>query len=276
MERDAVGSPQRVAYDAPYYFYVESEDGTDKSIFGETLSKIEARTRREFEAAKQYGRTRSFKLFESDIPPVKRILMDRYYDRPAPPVHCAFIDIEVDYTQSQGFAGPTNPYAPINAVTVYQSWTASFLTAAVLPPGWHGDINNLRAKIQQLIDQKELPADHQPDIHICVDEHALVTFMLGWTADADIISGWNSELFDLPYVCERLLGGESLLTKLAIWHRTTDLSSPGQEPYRLHADIPEVYLWWPRVLRARRSRQKLSLAESFGPGDRPDCERGPP
>lgn len=216
LERDAAGNLTRLQYDPPYYFYVEAKGGTCTSIFGEKLHRIEGKTRAEYDALKQHARTHRFTLFESDIPPLKRLLMDRYYARPTPPVHYALIDIEVDYKQSRGFAGPTNPYAPINAVTVYQSWTSSWLTAAVPPPGWNGTASNLQARIRQLIDDKQLPADHIPEIHICKDERDLVNLMLDWLAEADILSGWNSELFDLPYICERLLalGGESLLRKL--------------------------------------------------------------
>jgi DNA polymerase elongation subunit (family B) len=216
LERDPAGALTRVQYDPPYYFYVESEGGTYTSIFGETLARIELRTRAQYDAAKQHARTHGFRLFESDIHPLKRLLMDRYHERRTPPVNYAFVDIEVDYQQALGFAGPANPYAPINAITVYQSWTRSFLTAAVPPPGWNGAVSDLRAKIQQLIDDEELRSGNTPEAHICSCERDLIEMMLGWIADADILSGWNSELFDLPYICERLLavGGEPLLGKL--------------------------------------------------------------
>lgn len=216
LERDEAGALKCVQHDAPYYFYVDTEEGAYRSIFGEAIEKVQFRTRAEYDAGKQYARAHGHTLFESDILPLKRVLMDRYYERPTPPVNYAFIDIEVDYQQALGFAGPTNPYAPINAITVYQSWTASFLTAAIPPPGWTGAAFELEAKVQQLIDEKKLRPDSIPEIRICSDERALLTLMLEWIAEADILSGWNSELYDLPYICERLLavGGEPLLAKL--------------------------------------------------------------
>jgi DNA polymerase elongation subunit (family B) len=216
LERDSDGVLTRVQHSVPYYFYVEADGGAFTSIFGESLAKIELRTRSEYDAAKQHARSHGFKLFESDIYPVKRLLMDRYYDRPTPPVNYVFLDIEVDYQSARGFAGPTNPYAPINAITVYQSWTRSFLTAVVPSPGWIGTHSDLQGRIQQLINNKELRPDHTPEIHICLGEIDLVNLMLGWIAEADIVSGWNSEFYDLPYICERLrlLGGEQLLGRL--------------------------------------------------------------
>jgi DNA polymerase elongation subunit (family B) len=229
LERDADGKMYRKRYNSPYYFYVPDDEGSFTSIFGDKLSRHEFESKQEFDSAKNSSPVR----FESDFTPLKRILMDVYYKRPAPPIYYAFLDIEVDYAQKLGFAGPTNPYAIINAVTVYQSWTGKFLTGVVPPmvdvkleDGSIGQVrwteipgNNLKklyAEIDSLIAAKELREGFRPEIVIYNTESELLQFMLNAIVEADIISGWNSTFYDIPYIAERLLllGGEQLLQRL--------------------------------------------------------------
>ena len=208
LERDSQGALFRKRYNPPYYFYVPDEEGTFTSIFGDKLVRAEFDSREQYDYALRHFPVK----FESDIPPLKRVLMDNYYGRPAPIVNFALLDIEVDYAQKIGFAGPTNPYAPINGVTVYQSWTKKYKTAVVPPKGWTGIADDLVNKINELVKFK----GDTPEVHICRDELELLVLMLEWIQEADIISGWNSEFFDIPYICERLLlaGGEPMLRKM--------------------------------------------------------------
>ena len=220
LERNQNGDLFRKKYNPPYYFYIPDESGEYTSIYGDKLIKAEFDSKDAYNAAKN-----EFKIkFESDISPVKRVLMDYYYNVPTPRINYAFLDIEVDYAKSIGFAGPTNPYAIINAVTIYQSWTNKFKTYAVPPivdglrwteiPG--NTVEKLYAEINGLIDQKLLRKGHIPEIKLCNNEYELIQFMLEDIQEADIISGWNSEFFDIPYIAERLLlaGGVQLLAKL--------------------------------------------------------------
>lgn len=220
LERDGDGGLHRKKYNPPYYFYIPDEEGEHLSIFGDKLTLAAFDSKEEYENAKRHFPVK----FESDIVPLKRVLMDNYFGIPAPLVNFAFLDIEVDYQKSIGFAGPTNPYAPINAVTVYQSWTKKFLTF-VLPPIVDGilwteipgnNVEVLYAEINSLIEKKQLRANKIPEIKICKDELELLLLMVDALNNADIISGWNSEFYDIPYIAERLLlaGGENLLKRI--------------------------------------------------------------
>jgi DNA polymerase elongation subunit (family B) len=212
LERDRAGQLHRKRYEPPYYFYVPDEEGDYESIFGDKLLRAEFSSRDEYEQAKNIFHDR----FESDIAPIKRILMDMYYGRPTPPVNYAFLDIEVDYSQKIGFAGPTNPYAPINAVTIYQSWTKKYITYALAPPSWTGTVEDIYAEARRLIASGQLRNGIIPEITICANELELLIKMCDALQDADILSGWNSEFFDIPYICERLKnqGGEPLLARI--------------------------------------------------------------
>jgi len=185
-------------YKPPRYFYVPDEDGEFTSVTGEKLKKIVCDSKDEFTAETKKYRKR----FESDFQPEARLLMDEYYGRETPVINYAFLDIENDYSSKLGWSSPENPYAPINAITIYQSWTKKYITYAVPPKGWKGNKVELMAQCQALWTEHKL--GFVPDITICDTERDLLLYMLGDIEDADIISGWNSEFFDNPYIIKRL------------------------------------------------------------------------
>jgi DNA polymerase elongation subunit (family B) len=198
-------------HNPPLYFYVPDEDGEYVSLYREKVKRLEFGTQDEYEQAiRQYSRK-----YESDFRPLMRVLMDKYYGRPTPPVNFALFDIEVDYKQSIGFSSPTNPYAPINAVTIYQSWTKKFVTLAVPPPGV--DIETFQIPTAKEM-KDEFDFDVEPDIILVRSELELLEGFLDAIQNADIISGWFSEFFDVPYICERIrmTMGEQALRSLEL------------------------------------------------------------
>jgi DNA polymerase elongation subunit (family B) len=145
--------------------------------------------------------------FESDIEPLERVLMDNYSLKKAPKLKVGFIDIEVDYSSKIGFSSPKNPYAPINAVTICYQATGTYKTFAVPPKSW----------VENGIKMTKLP--NKPalaHVELCVSESELLRKFLDAIHDLDVLSGWNSEFFDLPYIGKRLelVFGESALTRL--------------------------------------------------------------
>jgi DNA polymerase elongation subunit (family B) len=220
LERDDDGNLIKTRHNAPYYFYVEDPSGEYKSIYGHSLMRAEFSNRDEYEAAKKLFPVK----FESDFKPLQRVLMDKYYGRPAPNVNYAFFDIEADYNKEGGFPSPSNPYAIINAVTVYQSWTKKF-TALAIPPTVNGvnwldvpgnSVDLIYSRLHELIEKQQLRAGVIPEIILCRTEAELITALIELLQNADVISGWNSEFYDVPYTCERILltGGKSLLAQL--------------------------------------------------------------
>ena len=199
------GERQLRTWPAEHYFYAPSEQGTYRSIYGYNLEKLVFDNDNELKAAARqvvWGR------HESDIPPLFKCLMNRYYDRTTPIVHYAFIDIEVNYSSKIGFAGPQNPYGIINAVTVYQSWTKKYVTLVVSPivngVRWSGTVEDLHRRHDELVAEGKLRKEQVTEFRICQTEGELITQMLELIQDADIISGWNSEFFDLPYIVKRV------------------------------------------------------------------------
>jgi DNA polymerase elongation subunit (family B) len=104
------------------------------------------------------------------------------------------------YEGESGFAGPANPYAPINALTLYNVDEKKYYTWVLAPRSWAG----------------ELPV-HLDYVKICKDEKELLTLFLEELHKLDLISGWNSEFYDLPYIGKRieLIFGEHALSMLA-------------------------------------------------------------
>jgi DNA polymerase elongation subunit (family B) len=185
-------------YPAPRYFYVPDDDGEFLTTTDVKVKKLSFDSKDEFEEAKRRHKIR----FESDFQPEARVLMDEYYGRDTPIVHYAFLDIEVDYSSKIGWSSPENPYAPINAITIFQSWTGEYLTYAVPPKGFKDSTETLMTKINALALEHNFT--FVPDVTICADERELLLYMLRDIEDADIISGWNSEFFDNPYIIKRL------------------------------------------------------------------------
>lgn len=220
-ERPIGGGERRVVmHDAPRYFYVPDDAGEHTAIDGVKLKKFVFDSKDEFTAEARRHRIK----YESDIQPEARLLMEAYYGRPTPVVNYAFLDIEVDYSSKIGWSSPENPYAPINAITIYQSWTGKYLTYAVPPKTWKGDEETLQLEIKRL--WKEHKLDFVPDVTICKTERDLLLYMLGDIEDADIISGWNSEFFDNPYIIKRL---ERVLGKKGPGHMSFKGARPPAE-----------------------------------------------
>lgn len=204
---------------APRYFYVPDADGEYTTITGVKVSKLVFDTEEEFKYAMSRHRIR----YESDVRPEARALMDEYYDVPTPIIHYAFLDIEVDYSSKLGFSSPENPYAPINAITIYKSWDGTFSTYAVPPKGWKDD-GTFQEKIKAAWAEHKL--GFKPDVTICKDEKELLLYMLGDIEDADVLSGWNSEFFDIPYIVKRL---ERVLGKRGPGHLCFKGANPPRE-----------------------------------------------
>lgn len=184
-EKTKTGNRIMKTYDPVYYFYVPAEDGKYKGIDGVNLNKITFRNKNEFEIGLRTERIR----YESDFSIMERTLMDNYLNCEPPILNIGFIDIEVDYDPEVGFARVSNAYAPISALTIYQSSLQKYVSFVVPPPNWD-------KKFTESIDNSE--------IIICDNERELLENFLLIIEDVDVISGWNSEFFDLPYIAKRI------------------------------------------------------------------------
>ncbi len=181
------GERKYVEYPARYVAYYDDPKGKFKSVYGTPVSRIATKSGKEFkrEVHMQSGK----RLFESDINPIFRCLEENYLNKDAPELQVAFFDIEVDFDPNKGYAKPADAWAPIISITVYLQWLDQLITLAIPPK----DFPN-----PEIIEQQF------ENTMLCESEADMLDKFITICEDADVLSGWNSEGFDIPYTVNRI------------------------------------------------------------------------
>ena len=231
------GKRKYVEHPARYYFYAEDPKGKYKSIYGDSVTKITCSTHKDFQ--KNIAFSRGKKLFESDLRPINRVISDHYQGVESPKLHTAFFDIEVDFDPERGYSSPQDAFMPITAVAVVLNWCDAIVCLAVAPKTLD---NEQATKI----------ADKVGNTIICKDEKELLQKFLVLIEDADILSGWNSEGYDIPYTVNRIIKvlGKSETRRLCLLDKNVikrEYVNHGRETQtydlvgRVHLDYMQLY-----------------------------------
>ena len=197
-ERDKNRKLIRKAYQSSDYCYCyvpsnkeEVWDGFD--IHGNKLRKMQFKNRFDLN---QFARSRS-NTVESDVPLKYRILQDEYSNCDAStPLNIIFYDIEVkfDLNDGLGYPEPSNPYGEINMFQLYDVAQKSYV---------------LFTLTKDVVVEDE---DEGIDVHVidCSSEIELLRYVSEYLRDVDVMTGWNTEGFDIPYIMARsmILFGE--------------------------------------------------------------------
>jgi len=189
VERDPKKGRIYQEYPARYVFYHPDQKGKYKSIYGESLSKVTCKTNKEFQKELRIHSDR--RLFESDIKPVFRNLEDNYLGKDAPKLNVAFFDIEVDFDPERGYSTPENAFMPITSISIHLQWLNTLVCFAVPPKTL-----NMEEAAEQIKDF--------PNTYLFETEAEMLDAFLNIIDDADVLSGWNSEGFDIPYTVNRV------------------------------------------------------------------------
>jgi len=189
VERDTKKGRVYNDYPARYVFYYPDVKGKYKSIHGESLGRVTAKTHKEF--IKEQKIHSGHRLYESDMNPIFRCLEENYLGRDAPKLNIAFFDIEVDFDPERGYASPEDAFMPITAIAVHLQWLDTLVCLAVPP-------KTLTKK------QAEEQVKDFPNTIIFDTEHEMLDTFLNLIEDADVLSGWNSEGYDIPYTVNRV------------------------------------------------------------------------
>ena len=189
VERDPKKGRIFQEYPARYQFYYPDQRGKYKSIFGESLNKVSARTFKEF--TKEQRIHSNHKLYESDINPVFRCLEENYLGKEPPKLNVAFFDIEVDFDPERGYASPEDAFMPITAIAVHLQWMDTLVCLAVPPK-------------TLTMEQAQEQVKEFPNTILFETEYEMLDTFLNLIEDADVLSGWNSEGFDIPYTVNRV------------------------------------------------------------------------
>jgi DNA polymerase elongation subunit (family B) len=187
---------KRIAVDTTFepYIYLETNNKPDStSIFNTKLKK--KKFRNQAERSRYLKDNKITRIFEN-LNIQQQFLIDSFWELNErqeftnQQIRVLFIDIET-YSPDE-FPKPEDPQHPINVITVYDTLRRQFITWGLKP--YHKKNEN--------------------GIYIyCKSEKELLSkFINFFTSDyPDILSGWNSEFFDVPYIINRitrLLGEE--------------------------------------------------------------------
>jgi DNA polymerase elongation subunit (family B) len=216
-------------YPAHYLFYYADPKGQYTGIDGERLSKVAVASKKAFEKEKKiYSHKR---LYESDIKPLNRCLETNYLNSEAPELNKAFFDIEVAYDKVKGYADPSDPFNPITAISVHCSWLNKLVTLVIKPKGMD------QATAEAIVARFE-------DTILCDTEAEMLDYFLSLIQDADTISGWNSEGYDVPYTVNRIARILSVdhTKRFCLWDM-----KPTRREYEKYGKVAETYDFVGRV-----------------------------
>ena len=189
VERASNGKREYKEFPVNYTFYYEDIKGKYRSIYGDSITKFSTRKNEEFQKEKRiHGKK---KLFESDINPVFRCLSENYLGCESPKLHTAFFDIEVDFDPDKGFSPTSDPFNKVTAISLYLDWQDQLVTL-VIPPSHMSDETAL-----EICNEFENCIMFRNEV-----EMFEVFFQL--IEDADVLTGWNSEGYDIPYMVNRV------------------------------------------------------------------------
>jgi DNA polymerase elongation subunit (family B) len=179
----------RVSYETSYepYLYIESHTATDAvSIFNTPLKKVTFKS--QFERNKFVNDTPIKRLFHN-ISCEQEFLLSTYKDQIDNPnfgefpLKVYFFDIETYSTN--GFPVPEKAVDPINLITIYNTLDEKYYTWGMKP--YTTSESNVKY------------------FHCKTEVELIQKFLTFWENDPpDMLVGWNSGGFDIPYIMNRL------------------------------------------------------------------------
>jgi len=169
--------------------YYKDPRGKFQSIYGDALSRIVCKNTKDFR--KEQAINSGKQLFEADINPVFVCLSENYLNAEPPKLNVAFFDIEVDFDPERGYSTPEDAFMPITSIAVHLQWLETLVCFAVPP------------KTLTWEEAQEAVKDF-PNTMLFETEAEMLDAFLDVIQDADMLSGWNSEGYDIPYTVNRV------------------------------------------------------------------------
>ena len=194
---------KRTHYDStfePYVYLETATNPTATSIFNTGLKKVSFRNH--FEKSKYLKSSGTKRIFEN-LPPTQQFLVDTYWENNETPefskfpIKTFFLDIET--YSPDGFPNVDAPQHSINVITVYDVISKKFVSWGL---------------------GKDYTPKHKNTTYVkCSSEVIMLTKFIEFVEKdyPDILSGWNSEFFDIPYIINRinLVLGENTANRLS-------------------------------------------------------------
>jgi DNA polymerase elongation subunit (family B) len=189
VERNKKGEREFRDIPARYTFYYDDQKGKHTSIYGNPVSKVVCKTQKDFH--KELKIHSNKKIYEADINQVFVCLSENYVNADPPKLNVAFFDIEVDFDPERGYSTPDDAFMPITSIAVHLQWLETLVCFAVPPKTltW---------------EQAQDAIKDFPNTMLFKTEAEMLDAFLDLIQDADILTGWNSEGYDIPYTVNRV------------------------------------------------------------------------
>lgn len=202
--------------DPVYEYYVESPTGEHKTIYGTNAKHLEFETQSQMNKSVEQHKNEGLRIFESDCNITFKTLAREYMGKGSPDLNVAFFDIETDFHKKFGYAPPSDPFNRVTAISLYQSWTGKDYVLT-LPPT---DMEMYEAQdiVRQLNEETN---DPNSTVILYTDEKEMFMEFFSLIDDSDVISGWNSEFFDIPYMVNRTkkIFNEATTARWCLWNK---------------------------------------------------------
>ena len=109
----------------------------------------------------------------------------------APKLHTCFLDIETDFSQEKGFSPASEAFNSVTAISMYLDWLDQLVTLVIAPSHMSPET------AQEIVDQFG-------NCILFTNEKDMFDAFFALIEDADVLTGWNSEGYDIPYMVNRV------------------------------------------------------------------------
>ena len=203
------GTPINQRYKFKPKFYLQSKDPSNiKSFDGDDVKAVELETMRDAkEFLERYSEMDGIRIYGTRNY-IHQFITEKYPKNiQFNPKHINVVNLDIEVASDDGFPVPERAAYPIISIALKSSKSSIFQV-------WGLDEYN---PWETELDMK----GEQIQYHHCESEtHLLASFLAYWTKNyPDIITGWNTRFFDIPYIVNRIknVGSEEAAKKLSPW-----------------------------------------------------------
>ena len=191
----------------PTLFVKSKKDSKYRTLGGEAVEPINPGTVRDCrEFYKKYDEIDGFAIYGNDR------YIYQYISEKYPEDEIKFdiskiklVTLDIEVASEQGFPDVESCSEEILAITIQDYTTKEIVTWGVKP------FNNKQSNVTY---------------HHCPSEYELLNHFINyWMIDVpDVVTGWNIQLYDIPYICKRLnrVLGEKLMKRFSNWGLVTE------------------------------------------------------
>ena len=191
----------------PTLFVKSKRDSKYRTLSGQPVEEVHPGTVRDCrEFYKRYDEVDGFEIYGNDR------YIYQYISEKYPEDEIKFdisqiklVTLDIETTAEKGFPDVESASEEILAITIQDYTTKQITTWGVKP----------FANKQKNVTYYHCPSEHELLSH----------FINYWMQDVpDVVTGWNIQLFDIPYICKRLnrVLGEKLMKRFSNWGLVTE------------------------------------------------------